>query len=55
MRALLSSREYRCRCGRLLFKGRLVGDSVVEIQCWHRQCRFLNTIEVDIREPVAVS
>ena len=56
MQEPLSTQEYRChRCGRLLFKGHLKSGSSVEIPCWHRQCRYMNTIWVDFREPVAVS
>ena len=47
--------EYRCRCGRLLFRGILKDGSRVEIQCWHRQCRRLNTISLDLVADAVVS
>ena len=50
------SSEYRCyRCYRLLFRGHIEGGSVVEIQCWYRQCRYMNTITLDTDVLVAVS
>lgn len=37
--------EYRCSCGHLLFKGKLVVGSVVEIKCTNGRCRSLVTID----------
>lgn len=33
--------EYRCRCGKLLFKAIILGEGLVEIKC--RRCRLLRT------------
>jgi hypothetical protein len=35
-------REYRCYCGWLLFKGRLIAGSTVQVRC--RGCREIVTI-----------
>jgi hypothetical protein len=37
-------RDYRCSCGRLLFRAILPPGSHVEVRCWHHQCSRMNII-----------
>lgn len=36
-------RDYRCVCGRLLFRGILATGTKIEVRCWHRDCHRMNT------------
>ena len=45
-------KEYRCECGKLLFKGSLV-SAVVEVKC--KRCERMNLFEENFPQKIIVS
>lgn len=42
-------RDYRCNvCGRLMFRGILQPGTVIQIACWHGNCKTRQEVRADL-------